>query len=277
MQLWAGVALQGSTLLVGSIQGAAAVAVFVSLRTLVSFIKQVTGAVQNALWPELTTLEARGRIETLRNVHMATAKLLMLLWAWAAVFLYLEGADIVRFWTAGRLPYDGEIMLALVVLLGAQSFWSTSAVLMSATNNHRKIAVCVIGSGVVGLVIGYGLSRTAATPGVIYGMAIADFFICGYYVPRMACRQMEQRFLVFVTEVLGRGALVLFALILFALAFSPLVQYMASFPRILAWAACLGLVTAVVSYVVLLNDQERNWLTVRTTALRAALTVTMTK
>ena len=271
MQVWAGIALQGSTLLVSSLEGAAAVAVFVSLRTLVSFVRQVTGALQNALSPELTTLEARGRLETLRSVHLGTAKLLMISCAYASVFLYLSGADIVRVWTAGQLQYDAGVMHALLVLLGVHSFWTTSAVVMSATNNHRKIAVCITIAGFVGLAFGYVLGRLIGTPGVIYGMAAADLFICGYYVPRAACRQMNESFTVFLFEVLGRGALVLAMLVAGTLLLHPVLQHLTWFPRMLAWAACLGAITAVTGYFFLLNTQERRWMQSRIGVLRMAL------
>ena len=211
------------------------------------------------------------RQEALRSVHLATAKLLVMSSVCAAVFLYLEGDAIVKFWTAGRLAYDPKVMLALLVQLGAQSFWSTSAVLMSATNNHRKIAVFVTASGVIGLLLGYALGRTAGIPGVIYGMAAADFFLCGYYVPRLACRHVGQRFMMFVLEVLGRSAAVLGMLVVLASVLAPLVTDLADFPRMIATAACLCALAGVMSYGIVLNSNERRQLHVRFTSARAAM------
>lgn len=271
MQLWAGIAIQGSTLVVGSLHGTAAVAVFVSLRTLVNLVKQVTGTLQNALWPELTALEARGRMERLRQVHLMTAKLLMMSSACAAIFLYIAGEDIVRVWTGGRLAYDAGVMLALIVLLTVQAFWSTSAVVMSATNNHRKIAMWTTISGVTGLVAGYWIGHTMGTAGVIYGMAAADLVICGYFVPRAACRHLDQSLRVFVAEVAGRGAIAAVALIASVYVLSPFLHQLTFVPRLMAWGVVLATLTALVSYVAVMNAYERQWALARAGSLQAVL------
>src|SRR5207253_2841311 len=61
--------VQGSVLVVSSVLGGMAVAVFVISRTLANLIRQLVGAMNSALWPDLTIMESSGALERLRRIH----------------------------------------------------------------------------------------------------------------------------------------------------------------------------------------------------------------
>lgn len=215
IQVANGVTIQGTTLIVGATLGTGSVAAFVTLRTLANLIRQVTGALNSALWPELTSLEAQGRYETLRNINLLATKIILIANICAAVFLHFKGEDIVRLWTRGQITYSAQLMDAFLLLLVLQTPWMTSSVLLAASNNHRLLSSCYIASGTVGLGAGYLLSRDYGLPGMVYGLLIADFCISGRLIPRAACRMTGQDYDRFLTETLLRGAPV-FALLYLA-------------------------------------------------------------
>src|SRR3989454_11409273 len=61
--------VHGSVLVVSSVFGGMAVAVFVISRTLAHLIRQLVGAMNSALWPGLTIMESGGGLERARRIH----------------------------------------------------------------------------------------------------------------------------------------------------------------------------------------------------------------
>ena len=200
--------LQGSVLLVQSLVGAAAVAVFVSLRTLANVGRQLAGIVSNVLWPEMTALDARGERATLRNAHLLAAKLNSAVCLAVGLFLHLLGAGIVALWTRGELLYDASVMNALVAWTILQAPWVSCMYVLLACNRHRRLAFLCLASSTCGLALAVPMIAAFGTVGVVYGIGLADLAICGVLVPIECCRFLQQPFRRFVGTLFGRGALV---------------------------------------------------------------------
>ncbi|MEO7653210.1 MAG: lipopolysaccharide biosynthesis protein [Bryobacteraceae bacterium] len=258
IQLALMITLQGSTLLVGAMLGAASVTVFVTLRTLANVIRQATGALYNAVWPELTSLEAQGRYDDLRKVHTLMAKALMTITACASVYLHFAGPDLVAAWTRHRVIYDAPLMTAFLLLMLSQAWWMTSSLLLISSNHHRMVSICQIGAGVSGLVLGYALCRTWGMAGVIYGLAATDLILCGWMIPRSACGMIGQSFGEFSGQVLLRGAPVLAGL---AVTMDWLSRSLASAPgplRLGLSGGLLGAASLLLAYLFWLNAAEKS-------------------
>ena len=61
---------EGSTVMIATVVGPAAVATFVITRTVPNLLRQITGILNAALLPELTGMHARGDFEPLRAAHI---------------------------------------------------------------------------------------------------------------------------------------------------------------------------------------------------------------
>jgi O-antigen/teichoic acid export membrane protein len=205
--------LQGSTLVVGALYGAGAVAVFVTLRVLVNTLRQAFSAVNHALWPELTALDTMKRFETIREINLFSSKAMLLFSVCGALFLLFEGNDLVYLWTRREIIYDHRLMIAFLLLLISQTFWGSSSIVLGSSNNHRLLGLCYIVSGLLGVSLGYFFGRLLGMQGVVLGLLIGDLLICSVIVPLQACRLIGQGYVSFVTEVLLRGVPVVIALI----------------------------------------------------------------
>jgi O-antigen/teichoic acid export membrane protein len=208
IQLAPVLALQGSTLIVGATLGAASVVSFVTLRTLANALRQLMNVSQISLWPELTSLEAEGRRDSLRTVIQLNAKILLAGSLYAAFFLHFQGRQIIQLWTRGRIVYDGHLMDAFLVLLVAQTTWISCSTLLMASNNHRLLALSYISSVTAGLALAYPLSRLYGPVGIVFGLLAADVSILGWLIPLSTCRISGQNFRDFFWQVNLRGALV---------------------------------------------------------------------
>lgn len=193
MQVSVGLSFQGSTLLIGWFKGAAAVAVFVTLRTLVNVIPQVTASISGSLWPEFTALEAQSNYDALRKGWHTATKLLLCFAVCAAIFLHFAGEDVIHIWTRNRITYDSALMNSFLLLFVCESWYMTSSLLLSSSNRHRPLALCRLLSNSLGFGFGYFLCRQSGASGVVQGLLAADLMTCFWFVPLMASQMVGDR------------------------------------------------------------------------------------
>src|SRR5262245_30822472 len=157
MLLTTALSLQGTVLLVITHLGGAAVAVFVTSRTLTSVMRQAVFTFNNALWPHLTAMEATGDHRRLRLIHCLLVTGSSALSIAFAAALWHVGADVLSLWTNGRLAPDEVLLRLLLVQLVFQAPWVASSVLPLAFNRPRVVALASLTSAVVGLGVGAAL------------------------------------------------------------------------------------------------------------------------
>jgi hypothetical protein len=76
---------------------------------------------------------------------------------------------------------------------------------------------------------------------MVYGLAAADFAICGIWIPKMACSIIGQSWTRYMAEVLGRGALAAVPVVAAGLLFRAAAPIDAAIPRIAALGLVVGL------------------------------------
>ncbi len=195
------VALQGPVLLVATHLGGAAVAVFVSTRTLTSLIRQGVFTMNNSLWPHLTATEATGDLRQLRVIHrLLVTSSTALAVAFAAV-LWHEGEAMIAVWTGGKLVADPWLLRILLVQVVLQAPWMASSVLPIAFNRPRTVALAsAIGSG-IGVATAALLIGTFGLAAVPVGLTLGEAVACYRFVPREACRLIGEDYGRFAARV----------------------------------------------------------------------------
>lgn len=248
-------AQQGSALLAGTFTGAASLALFTTLRTLSNLPRQATTLVFYSAWPELTSLETRGEYETLRTIHLLLAKGIVGFTVVAALVLHFCGADVLNLWTRGRIQYDTSLMTAFLLLMVCQGWWMASGGVLAATNNHRSLAITNIVAGALGLLIGALLAPRFGNPGIVHGLWIVDLALCGWLVPRGACKLIGESPLRFAASVLGRGVPVIAGVYLLLWGASTVSDAVAW--KLLALPAIAATGALVLSFAIWLSSEER--------------------
>lgn len=250
--------IQGSTLLVNGLFGAAMLVTFSTSRTLSNLIKQVGATIQNAVWPEFTSLEAERKLAELRHIHMLVSKIVMISATCSAVYLMVYGDIVLALWTRGHVAYDTWLMASFMLLSGSQSVWLTSSILLSASNRQKTVFVAALLGGTVGLPLGYALSFPFGLTGFVFGLALSDALFCGIRLPSIACRVIGESRKRYAVEVALRSV------VLFAVAYQATRMLRTALPdpgfdsaRLLAGAAVVGLVSAAGAYLIALNRAER--------------------
>lgn len=165
--------LQGTTLVVGTLLGPAAVAIFTSYRTISRFITQLIGAIGHSLWPQFTQLYAREEINLLVEKISVWSRRCAVVSIVISAFTLLFASEILWYWTHGRVPLDylllGSLLFASMVSAATNIFY----ILSIATNNFRKLPLLYMSAAFVSLAI---VAAGAKISGLV-GVAFASIFV----------------------------------------------------------------------------------------------------
>ena len=250
------IALQGSVVLVSTVLGGVAVAVFVTTRTLANLVRQVVGSITNVLWPELTRMEALNELSRLRRLHSLLVAASSVLCIGCAATLYYVGADVISRWTLGALTPDPTLLRLLLLLVVLQSPWMVSLIFTTSTNRHARTATYWFLGSVLGLVCAAGLVNPLGAWGVPIGLMLGEAVACYHFVIRDTCRMLGEDYGPFAR----RTWIGLVTSSMAALGVAGLVHASISGPVLVRWAvigiaACAASVSA--AWLVWLTVPER--------------------
>ncbi len=184
--------LQAPLLVVGTVAGPAAVAVFATLRIPARVVVLLGGALLAVLRPEMAMAHGVGNAPRLCQLH--TLAVQTSLWLGVAGFagLMLFGAPLVEIWTAGRVvveqPLFGWLAAGSAILLMCDGV--TSA--LHATNRHKEIAVVHLVMAGLATAVSAGVAPHAGASGVAATLAVAHMLVLVLAMAR-ALAFVEQR------------------------------------------------------------------------------------
>lgn len=170
----AAISIQGMTLVVGLILGPIAVAVFNPMRTLSRVALQLTDAVKNSVWPELSAAFGRKDWALARRLHRTAFQLSMLLATATVILLALAGPRVFALWTHGRLHFDAATFDILLLAVLANSAWNASSSVALSANRHERMSLSYLGLSVASIVIACFLLPRVGLRGAALAMLFAD-------------------------------------------------------------------------------------------------------
>lgn len=192
--------LQAVILLISGRLGSAAVALFVSSRTMCNVMRQVTGVMRNALWPHVTAIEAQGRYNAVRVFHrfwvvVSTAMCLSI-----AATLWFEGADLMQVWTRGRLTADVILIRLLLTQLVLQAPWMASSLITVASSKHGRQAQAYFWSSVLGLAVAMALIGRLGLRAIPIASIAGEALLCYHFVTSDTCKSIGEPYLQFASR-----------------------------------------------------------------------------
>jgi O-antigen/teichoic acid export membrane protein len=202
------ISLQGSVILISTTLGGVAVAVFVTARTLANVVRQLVNTLIISVWPEITRLDARGEVGSLRAAHSLMVTVTSAGCVAFAAALWWEGVDLITVWTRGALTVDAATLRLLLALLVVQSPWIVGFMFVGASNRHARASTAALISSLVGLGLAAGLVRAWGTAGIVAGLLVGDLVACCHFVVRDACRLVDEPYAAFAGRLWGNLAVV---------------------------------------------------------------------
>ena len=202
------VTLHGSNLVVAGMLGTAALALFVTTRTLANSIRQLVGLVVHSSSTNLTRLEA---LEDKQRLRLAFRLVLFVTVAGCVAVsasLWFEGPAVFAFWTRGKLAADIWLLRLFLLWLVLQSPWMAASAIPSYTNKHRGLAVSYLVSSIGGLALGAWLVPRLGLKGLPIAFIVAEAAACYHFVVRDACRIIGEPYAKFAGKLWAGMAVV---------------------------------------------------------------------
>jgi O-antigen/teichoic acid export membrane protein len=193
--------LQGANLIVASVAGTAALAVFVTTRTLANSIRQLVGLFVHSSSTNLTVLEARQDKRKLRLAFRLVVFATVAGCVAVSASLWFEGPSVFTVWTRGRLPVDTWLLRAFLLWLVLQSPWVAASAIPSYTNKHKSLSMSYLASSFGGLLLGMVLVPRFGLKGLPIAFIVAETAACYHFVVRDACDIIGEDYLRFAPKL----------------------------------------------------------------------------
>jgi len=135
------ISIQGMTLLVGSVFGAAFLATFSTYRTLSRSMVQVIAILARSLWPEVSRRFGMGDMKAVVSIYRYGTAASVAISVVSGIFMYLIGDVVVHVWTSGRIPYETNLFNLFLLMTALTSLWQMGMVVLAATNSHSRFSI----------------------------------------------------------------------------------------------------------------------------------------
>jgi O-antigen/teichoic acid export membrane protein len=175
--------LQGTLLAVNAALGPTDVAIFGTARTVSRVALQVVEMVKNTFWPELSIAFGAGNMELVRVLHRRACQLALFVSISVVVVVALFGPTFLHHWTRGKVPPSTGLVSVLLVVVVFYSLWSTSSTLVSAINQHERLATLyTIATGIT-VACTYVAARHFGLYGAAASLLLSEIIMDMYVLP----------------------------------------------------------------------------------------------
>jgi O-antigen/teichoic acid export membrane protein len=185
---------QGAPLVITSFFGGAAVALYSVSRTLAGLTILITNTATWAMWPDLTALEKRQELGKLRKLYRLVLGSAVVLAISLGAFLWYDGAEIIAFWTRGRLTPDQQLLRLLVIFFVFQVPWVASSALLMSTNHIRRLAASYVVSSFIAMVLMIILMGPLGLPAVPLALMAGEAVACYHFVIKDTCALVGENY-----------------------------------------------------------------------------------
>lgn len=169
--------LQGFTLLVAATLGPAATAVFNTYRTISRIVVQVTNALSNPLWPELTALKGQRDDGAFWKLYRRANRLGLLIAAVGALLVFGVSPWLLDIWTHGQIPFTATSMLLFLGYAAVCSATQVPRVVLMSINRHAGLAGQSLLAAVFSLVVAWLVWRSTGMTGVVAAMLLGEALV----------------------------------------------------------------------------------------------------
>ncbi len=198
--------LQGTTIVVGLVLGPLGVAVFNPMRTLSRAVFQLTDAIKNSVWPELSAAYGQSNWVLARRLHRTSCQFSMLLALLASITLALFGPRLFELWTRGRVTMDVPTFYILLAAVLANSGWNASSAVPLAANRHQRLAATYLACTSASLILCWLLTAKLGLRGSAVALLACDT-VMSFYVVRMSNRLVSDSTRAFASSMFDMAEL----------------------------------------------------------------------
>jgi len=190
-----GLTIQGATILVGSILGGPAVALFNVYRTISRLMLQMINALGNSLWPEFSRLFGLGEVQRLKSLATKSTFGVVGVGVVLSVIVFFTSPILLKYWTHGKIEFDSSIMIAMLIYTLMTLTWYIPKVALAASNTIGTLSTINIFTAALSILIAFFGGKEIGVVGVIGGLAVGEIVIA-IFAYQYAKRQMIKSIIV---------------------------------------------------------------------------------
>jgi O-antigen/teichoic acid export membrane protein len=173
---------QGNLLVVQSLLGPTAVAVFGTARTLVRSVSQLMAMINQITWPEFSILFGSQDLARARRLHRLSAGVTVTVALLGILFLAAAGQTIFSRWTGKRIELPEHLLLFFLLPIPFNALYSASGAVQVACNQHEGLALRYVGATILSLGACVILSKYWGIEGAAISTILVDFLLLPYVV-----------------------------------------------------------------------------------------------
>lgn len=175
---------QGNLLVVQSVLGPAAVALFGTARTLVGVVNQAMGMINQITWPEFSHLLGQKDLVRAARLHRIGLLINLSMALCGMVALGTMGQSIYGWWTGRAIALPQHLLLLFLLPVPFTAISACSHAVLAACNQHEGLAIRYMFGTVLSLVGCVILSLHCGIEGAALSVVLVNVFTNYYALKR---------------------------------------------------------------------------------------------
>ncbi|HEX3572883.1 MAG TPA: lipopolysaccharide biosynthesis protein [Acidobacteriaceae bacterium] len=163
--------------------GPYAVVVFTTARQVSRGALQMVQMVNSTFEPEMTLAYGAKNIELTRSLHRRACQAALIVALVLVAGVMTVGPYFLHAWTGGHVPPSRGLLTVLLVGVVIYALWSTSSTLMTATNQHQRLAVIYLAATAVTCAACFAGAWVAGLYGAAAALLLAELAMNFYVLP----------------------------------------------------------------------------------------------
>lgn len=175
--------IQGTQMAVHYAMGPDALVVFSTARTISRFALQMGQLISNSFEPEFSKSFAQSDTGLIRTLHRRAVQMSLILAFGLIAVMMLGGPFVLNHLTHGEVPPSRGLISVLLLVVVVYQFWSTSATIMTATNQHKRLAAIYIGATAVTALVTYLVAKPFGLIAAAASLILSELLMSLYVLP----------------------------------------------------------------------------------------------
>lgn len=175
--------LQGTLQAVSYAMGPVAVVVFAAARTVSRVALQMVQMINSTFEPEFSKSFAQSNTGLIRTLHRRACQMALILAMGIVTLMILGGPFFLSHWSQGKVPPSRPLLSILLLVVIVYSLWSTSSTIMTATNQHKRLAAVYVSATAVTVLVTWLLARRYGLYGAAWSLLVSELLMTFYVLP----------------------------------------------------------------------------------------------
>lgn len=175
--------LQGTLQAVSYALGPVAVVVFAAARTVSRVALQMVQMINSTFEPEFSKSFAQSNTGLIRTLHRRACQMALILAMGIVTLMILGGPFFLSHWSQGKVPPSRPLLSILLLVVIVYSLWSTSSTIMTATNQHKRLAAVYVSATAVTVLVTWLLARRYGLYGAAWSLLVSELLMTFYVLP----------------------------------------------------------------------------------------------